>query len=333
MNPRTEFPALIHTFFSDWLGRERDLSPHTIRSYRDTWRLFLRFLEQHRSRSIHRLALSDLSAADVLAFLEHHERTHHITGGTRNCRLAALRALFDFAAQRDPSAIAQAAEIRRIPRRRGVQRPVCYLEQPEVEALLAQPDRSTAEGQRDHTLIAFLYNTGARIQEALDVCPHAVRFDTPSSVKLFGKGRKERICPLWPETSDLLAALLRRQPRASDQPIFVNRYGQRLGASGVRVKLAQYVAAAAKTVPSIARKRISPHTFRHSTAVHLIASGVDITVIRAWLGHADLETTAHYAQANLQTKRDALARLSPPAATRGARWKRDASVLAWLDSL
>jgi len=333
MSTRTGFPTLIHAFFSDWLGRERDLSPHTVRSYRDTWRLFLRFLEQHCSRSIQRLALSDLRAADVLAFLEHQERTHHISSGTRNCRLAAVRALFDFAARRDPAALAQAAEIRRIPLRRGVRRPICYLEQQEVEALLAQPDRSTAEGQRDHTLIAFLFNTGARIQEALDLCPQAIRFETPGSVKLFGKGRKERICPLWPETADLLAALLRRQPRAPDQPIFVNRYGDRLGASGVRGKLAQYVAAAAKTVPTIAHKRISPHTFRHSTAVHLIASGVDITVIRAWLGHAELETTAHYAQANLQTKREALARLSPPVGSGRVRWKRDASVLAWLDSL
>jgi site-specific recombinase XerD len=293
----------------------------------------LRFLEQHRSRSVQRLALSDLSAADVLAFLEHQEREHHISNGTRNCRLAAVRALFDYAARRDPSVIAHAAEIRRIPRKRGVQRPICYLEQSEIDALLVQPDRSTPEGQRDHALIAFLYNTGARIQEALDLCPQAVRFDTPSSVRLLGKGRKERICPLWPETTELLSALLKRQPRAPDQPIFVNRYGASLGASGVRVKLRQYVAGAAKIVPSIADKRISPHTFRHSTAVHLIASGVDITVIRSWLGHVDLETTAHYAQANLETKRKALERVAPPLTNRRARWKRDANVLSWLDSL
>jgi site-specific recombinase XerD len=333
MNRPTEFPAIIHAFFTDWLGRQRELSPHTVRSYRDTWRLFLRFLEQHRSRSLERLTLSDLSVADVLAFLEHHERTHQISSGTRNCRLAGLRALFDFAARRDPAAIAQSAQIRQIPRRRGTQRPICYLEQEEVDAILAQPDRSTPEGQRDHTLLVLLYNTGARIQEALDLCPQAVRFEAPCSARLFGKGRKERICPLWPETAVLLQALLRRRPRALDQPIFVNRYGAPLGASGVRLKLAKYVAAAAKTVPSIARKRISPHTFRHSTAVHLVAEGVDTPVIRALLGHAQLETTAHYAQANLQTKRAALSRLPLPGAVGRSRWKRDASVLAWLDSL
>jgi integrase/recombinase XerC len=333
MKQASDFSMIIHTFFTDWLGRQRELSAHTIRSYRDTWRLFLRFLEEHRSLPIERLTLRDITSAHVLAFLEHHERIHSISTGTRNCRLAGLRALFDFAARRDPTAIAQASQMRQIPRRRGIQRPICYLEQQEVDAILAQPDRSTPEGQRDHTLMVFLYNTGARIQEALDLCPQAVRFESPCSARLFGKGRKERVCPLWPETSALLRALLRRRPRAIDQPIFVNRYGEPLGASGVRLKLVQYVTEAAKTVPSMARKRISPHTFRHSTAVQLVAEGVGTPVIRALLGHAQLETTAHYAQANLQTKRDALSRLPLPGAAGKSRWKRDANVLAWLDSL
>jgi site-specific recombinase XerD len=333
MKQSSEFAVIIHTFFTDWLGRQRELSPHTVRSYRDTWRLFLRFLEEHCSMPIERLVLSDISTEHVLSFLEHHERIHSITTGTRNCRLAGLRALFDFAARRDPVLIAQATQMRQIPRRRGIQRAICYLDQTEVDAILAQPDRSTAEGQRDHTLLVFLYNTGARIQEALDVCPQAVRFETPSSVRLFGKGRKERICPLWPETSALIQSLLRRRPREMDQPIFVNRYGEHLGASGVRLKLAKYVAGAAKTIPSIVRKRISPHTFRHSTAVALVAEGVGTPVIRALLGHAQLETTAHYAQANLQTKRDALARLSSAGTSSRSRWKRDAGVLTWLDSL
>lgn len=333
MKRTSDFGVIIHTFFTDWLGRQRELSTHTVRSYRDTWRLFLRFLEEHHSMPVERLTLSDITDAHVLAFLECRQRIHGISTGTRNCRLAGLRALFDFAARRDPLAISQAALMRQIPRRRSIQRPICYLEQEEVDAILAQPNRSTPEGQRDHTLLVFLYNTGARTQEALDVCPHAVGFESPSSVRLFGKGRKERVCPLWPETSALLQSLLRRRPRAIDQPIFVNRYGENLGASGVRLKLAQYVASAAKFLPSIARKRVSPHTFRHSTAVALVAEGVGTPVIRALLGHAQLETTAHYAQANLQTKRDALARLPSPETTKRSRWKRDASVLVWLDSL
>jgi site-specific recombinase XerD len=179
----------------------------------------------------------------------------------------------------------------------------CYLEPEEVEAILAQPDRSTLEGQRDHALLSFLYNTGARIQESVDVRPQVIRFDSPACVRLNGKGRKERICPLWPETVSLLKALLKRQPRKDDERLFVNRYGAPLGASGVRFKLAQYVAAAAEKVPSLASKKVTPHSFRHATAVDLVAAGVDITVIRSWLGHVSLDTTNHYAQANLETKR------------------------------
>ena len=159
-----------------------------------------------------------------------------------------------------------------------------YLDPEEVKAILAQPDRSTLEGQRDHALLSFLYNTGARIQEALDVCPQAVRFEPPACVRLYGKGRKERLCPLWPETVSLLRALLRQQPRADDERIFVNRYGVPLGASGVRFKLANYVEAAARAVPSLASKHVTPHSFRHATAVHLVAAGVDITVIEVGSG-------------------------------------------------
>ena len=221
-----------------------------------------------------------------------------------------------------------------IPTKKAAKPVSCGLEPSEIEAILNQPDRNCLEGQRDHALLSFLYNSGARIQEALDVCPAAIRFDAPLCVRLFGKGRKERICPLWPETAALLKALLKRHPRADNEPLFVNRYGAPLGASGVRFKLAQYVQAAARTVSTPASKKVTPHRFRHATAVHLVAAGVDVTVIRSWLGHAHLDTTNHYAQANLETKRAALERLDPsPAIKKPPRWRRDASVLAWLDSL
>jgi integrase/recombinase XerC len=181
----------------------------------------------------------------------------------------------------------------------------CYLAPAEVTAILAQPDRSTLEGMRDHALLSFLYNSGARIQEALDLCPEAIRFESPSCVRLTGKGRKERICPLWPETVMLLKKLLERQPRALDQRLFVNRYGEPLSASGIRFKLAAYVKAASETTPTLCAKHVTPHAFRHATAVHLISAGVDVTVIRSWLGHVSLDTTNHYARANLETKRKA----------------------------
>jgi len=177
-------------------------------------------------------------------------------------------------------------------------------------------------------------NSGARIQEALDLCTEAIRFETPCCVRLHGKGRKERICPLWPETVMLLKKLLERQPRAPTERVFINRYREPLGASGVRFKLAAYVEAAAKTVPTLRSKHVTPHSFRHATAVHLVSAGVDITVIRSWLGHVSLDTTNHYAQANLETRRKALERVGAPATgDKPPPWKRDASVLAWLDAL
>lgn len=172
-------------------------------------------------------------------------------------------------ATKDPASIAQCVEILNIPIKRAPVSEPCYLDPPEVAAILAQPDRSTLEGMRDHALLSFLYNSGARIQEALDMCPKAIRFDSPSCVRLTGKGRKERICPLWPETVMLLKKLLERQPRAPDQRLFVNRYGEPLSASGVRFRLIAYVKAAAETMPSLQTKHVTPHSFRHATAVTL----------------------------------------------------------------
>ena len=262
MMPSDPFPRLLHTFFYERMIQQRNASVHTVHSYRDTWRLFLGFVARRRGRQVVQLTLADLSACEVSAFLQYTETERGDTIGTRNCRLSALRAFFGFVAEREPTTIAQCSEILCIPTKRAPTPAPCYLEPEEVKAILAQPDRSTLEGQRDHALLSFLYNTGARIQEALDVCPQAVRFEPPACVRLYGKGRKERLCPLWPETVSLLRALLRRQPRAEDEPIFVNRYGVPLGASGARYKLAQYVEAAARTVPSLASKRVTPHSFR-----------------------------------------------------------------------
>ncbi len=334
MMPADPFPRLLHAFFYEWMVQQRNASVHTVRSYRDTWRLFLRFVAQRRRRAVAQLTLGDLTASEVSAFLQYTERERGDTIGTRNCRLSALRSFFGFVAGREPIAIAQCTEILHVPMKKAPIHAPCYLEPEEVKAILAQPDHSTLEGQRDHALLSFLYNTGARIQEALDVCPRAIRFDSPACVRLYGKGRKERLSPLWPETVSLLRSLLKRQPRPDDEPIFVNRYGVPLGASGVRFKLAEYVEGATRIAPSLASKQVTPHSFRHATAVHLVAAGVDITVIRSWLGHVSLDTTNHYAQANLETKRLALERLEgleQPA--KRPSWKQDKSVLAWLDSL
>ena len=230
-------PQLLHKYFHQWLVEQRNASHHTVVSYRDTWRLFLRHVATGKNKPVARLRLSDLTAPEVLAFLKHCEEQRNVSIGTRNCRLAALHSFYAFLMSQEPLAAGQCAEVLRIPVKRAAKREISYLDPNEVAAILAQPDRTTVEGQRDHTLLALLYNTGARIQEALDLCPQAVRLESPAQVKLMGKGRKERTSPLWPETVDLLKALLKRQPRRGDQPIFVNRYGEPLGAAGVRFKL------------------------------------------------------------------------------------------------
>lgn len=330
----TPFPQLLHAFFHDWLVRQRNVSHHTVLSYRDSWRLFLRFVAGAKKKSVAKLALSDLTAEDVLAFLENIEQVRSASIGTRNCRLSALHSFFSFVADREPLVAAQCAAVLRIPTKQAPKPEICALEEDEITAILAQPDRSKIEGQRDHVLLAFLFNTGARIQEALDLTPRALRLESPFQVRLFGKGRKERICPLWPETVELLKALLKRKPHSDDDRIFVNRYGAPLGASGVRFKLKQYVAAAAKKVPSLAATRVHPHRFRHSTAVSLVAAGVDITVIRSWLGHESLDTTNVYARANLETKRRAMEKVDPSVRPdKPPRWRREVELLEWLDSL
>lgn len=328
----TCLPQLLHGFFHDWLVGQRNISPHTVMSYRDTWRLFLRFVAERRKQSVAKLTTEDLTAAEVLAFLEHCERERKVSTGTRNCRLAALRSFFAFVAAREPLLAAQCAEVLRIPTKRAARRALRSLEPEEVRAILAQPNRKTLEGQRDQALLALLYNTGVRIQEALNLSLKEVRLTSPAQIRVIGKGQKERICPLWPETVAILEAFLKRQPKGDQDRFFVNRYGEPLGASGVRFKLRKYVQAAAKQIPSLAEKRVSPHLFRHSTAVHLVAAGVDITVIRSLLGHANLNTTNHYAQANLETKRRALETVNnrpgkPPL------WRREPELLEWLDSL
>ncbi len=324
----------LHAFFHEWLAQQRNLSHHTVMSYRDTWRLFLGFIAQRRRRSVSDLKIEELTANEVLAFLRHTEEERKVTIGTRNCRLAALRSFFRFVGDREPLVLSQCAEVLRIPTKKAPTSEVHYLDVDEVTAILRQPDRSTLEGQRDHALLALLYNTGARIQETLDLCPRSVRFRSPAQVTLLGKGRKQRICPIWPETAGLLSALLKRQPRLDDEPIFLNRYGQPLGAAGVRFKLKDYVRRAAERVASLRGKRVGPHTFRHSMGVTMVAAGIDVTVIRSLFGHVSLDMTNRYARANLETKRRAIQQVE--ASTRPGkppRWKRDPDLLSWLNSL
>jgi site-specific recombinase XerD len=323
---------LLRRFFCDWLVGQRNASPNTVASYRDTWRLFLRFVSGHLQRSVSSLKTEELTAHEILAFLEDCEVVRKCALGTRNCRLAALHSFFSFVASREPMLAQQCVEVLQIPRKQAPQPGVRSLDREEREAISKQPDQDTLEGQRDYVLLALMYNTGIRIQEALDLVSKDVRLTHPAQIHVVGKGRKERFCPLWPETVNLLKEFLKRQPKSEEDRIFLNRYGKPLTASGVRFKLHRYVTVAAKLTPSLRNKHVSPHLYRHTTAVDLVAANVDIAIISSLLGHADLRTTYRYAQADLETKRRALETVhdrpsAPP------RWNKESELLGWLNSL
>jgi site-specific recombinase XerD len=324
----------LETYFREHLPVRTGASRHTVLAYRDAWKLFLRFAATRTQRSIPELRVTDLDVETVLGFLDSVEHDRHNAIVTRNHRRTALLAFFRFLPSVAPMYVAQSQRVLTIPVKRAPRRTIDYLERAEMETLLAHVDRSTRQGRRDYTLLAFLYNSGARVQEALDLRVAALQLERPYQVRLFGKGRKERICPLWPETAALLRALLgeRGVHDAPNAPVFVNTVGQSLTRYGVRHIVHRWVKTAAKDQPSLTRKRIHPHTFRHSCAVHLLQAGVDLNLIRSWLGHVNLETTQRYAEIDLAQKRRALDAVTPVGKPR-RQSNQSETLLGWLERL
>lgn len=324
----------LRDFFTDHLPRLRGMSPHTVRSYRDTFVLLLRFLAG-RGREVATLDLEDLGVEDVLAFLQHLEDGRQNTPATRNVRLAAVHAFFRYLAGRHPERLEQCQRILGVPCKRTRPRPVEYLEYDELQAVLAAIDRGKADGRRDYALLATMFNTGARVQEVLDLRPCDLQLVKPFQARLLGKGRKERLCPLWPQTADVLRGFLTERGVDARAPLFLNHRGARLSRFGVRYLLLKYWGRAKGIRPTLANKRLHPHRMRHSTAAHLLQAGVDPVTISHWLGHASVNTTNRYATVDLEMKRAAINRAKPiadenPAA---AAWRRDASILEWLEAL
>jgi integrase/recombinase XerD len=274
---------------------------------------------------------------DLLAFLEHLEVDRHNEAATRNARLAAVHAFARHAAARHPEHLELCQQLLAVPFKRARLRVVEYLEAEELHALLEAPDRTSPDGRRDHALLLTLFNTGARVQEILDLRPCDLQLVRPLQVRLRGKGRKERLCPLWPQTAEILRALLSEHGLAPEvvAPLFRNRRGEPLTRFGVRYILRKYARRAQSAAPTLAGKRIHPHTLRHTTAVYLLQAGVDLVTISHWLGHASVETTNRYAAVDLEMKRAALAKARPLAAIDAAlaAWRRDASILEWLEAL
>jgi site-specific recombinase XerD len=328
---------LVHSFFVDHLITVKGLRPASVRSYRDTIRLLLCFVAEQRGTKITKLTVEDLTFERVVAFLRHLEDDRHNHVRTRNQRLAALHTLFDYIATREPDLLGVCQRVAAIPMRRAAPAETHFLERDEVATLLRQLPRTGRLALRDQTLLLFLYNTGARVQEVADLRAGHLQLAQAAVVRLHGKGDKWRTCPLWRQTADLLAQLLAsgtNQAPAAAAAVFCSATGQPLTRFGIYKIVRRH---AGHLDNDRSNRKVSPHIFRHTAAVHLLESGVEVNVIRGWLGHADLTTTNRYAEINTRAKIDALRITEPSSASAGSHtrpiWRTDDSLLNWLSSL
>jgi integrase/recombinase XerD len=326
--------TLVQDFFLRRLVQQRGASSRTVESYRDTFRLLFAFVEQRTGTSPAGLALEDLDAPLVLDFLDHLQTGRGNSVRTRNARLAAIHSFMHYASLRDPTTVAIAQRVLAIPAKR-LNKPVLgYLTREQVAAILAAPDRGTWSGHRDAIMLATAYNTGARVSEIIGLRRRDVLLDRHTAVHLHGKGRKERVLPLWKSTATQLRGWLDQIGPSPEAAVFPNRAGQPMTRGGVRDRLTLAVTAAEAHCPSLKGQHVTPHTLRHSCAMHLLQSGTDLAVIALWLGHASPATTHHYLEADLDTKQAVLQKLQDPSTTTVSdRYRPTDRLLAFLDSL
>ncbi|MCA1679689.1 MAG: site-specific integrase [Actinobacteria bacterium] len=335
MSPSAPIGPLLHSFFADHLITVKGLRPASVRSYRDTIRLLILYLAADKRCKITRLRLDDLTFDRVVGFLRHLEqdRGNHIR--TRNQRLAAIHTLFEYIATREPQLLMVCQQVAAIPMKRVAPPETRFLERDEVQQLLRDLPSQGRLALRDSALILFLYNTGARVQEAADLRVEHLDLSEHPTVRLHGKGDKWRTCPLWQQTARTIDQLLRSQhPPATPKTAVFSARGQPLTRYGIYKIVRRH--AAGLDDPRTGRT-VSPHTFRHTAAVHLLEAGVEVNVIRGWLGHADLTTTNRYAEINTKAKQQALLATEPPDTSAGSRtnpiWRSDETLLNWLASL
>ena len=311
----------LRSFFDDYVRHLRGMSGHTLLSYRDSLKLLLRFVAQEKHTAVADLRTETLGVAEIIAFLDHLETTRKNGVGTRNIRLSAIHSFFRYVATLYPEHLEQSQRILSIPFKRAATRTIEYLEFEEIRAVLDAVDRSTIDGRRDYALLALMFNTGGRVQEIVDLKATDLELSKPASVRLYGKGRKERICPIWVETGQVVRQYLEERAVNMREPItiFTNHLGGALTRFGVRYILAKHLRKAAEVQAALGKKRLHPHSMRHSTAVYLLKSGVDPSGIAHWLGHASVNTTNKYATMDLEMKRNALAKAKPLWVTRPTR--------------
>lgn len=333
MTTEAPLPALIERFFTQRLIRQRSASPHTVASYRDTFRLLFRFAHGALRKPPSKLDLKDLDAPFIIAFLDDLEAKHKAGTRTRNLRLTAIRAFFRFVAFEEPAYSAQVQRILAIPGKLHEKREVHFLSRVEIEAILAVPDRATWLGRRDHALLLLAVQTGLRLSELTSLDRDAVSFGADAYVMCLGKGRKERRTPLTRQARATLRAWLREPARRTTKALFPTVRGERLSPDSVQFLLAKYVKSACARCPSLRHKRISPHVLRHTAAMELLQAGVDISVIALWLGHESIQTTQVYLHAHIALKVEAHAKLAPLSTQKAIRFEPKDQLLAFLDAL
>jgi site-specific recombinase XerD len=332
MTPSVPLAGLLERFFTQRLLQQRQASPHTVRSYRDTFRLLLRFAHRHLHTPPARLAFTAIDAPLIAAFLDDLEQQRQITARSRNLRLTAIRSFFHYAAYEEPAHAAQIARVLAIPEKRFTRRLVTFLTRPEIAALLRAPDPRTWFGRRDHALLLLAVQTGLRVSEVTGLQRAEVTLGVGAHVRCVGKGRKERCTPLTKPTAAVLTAWLREPARRGTPTVFPTAQGGRLSRDSVADLLAKHVARAAQECPSLRSKRVTPHSLRHTMAMGLLQAGVDRAVIALWLGHESVETTQIYLEANLAVKEAILAKTTPIDAKPG-RYHADDALLAFLNQL
>jgi len=336
MKQATVLAAALHSFFADYLPQQRALSPHTVHSYRDSLKLLLQFTAGKKSDPS-QLSVERLTAETVTAFLQHLENVRKNSVTTRNVRLSAIHSFMRYLGAHHPEHLAQAQRLLGVPFKRTTTRPVSHLEFAEIQAVLKNIDVASKNGRRDFVLLYFLFNTGARVSEVVGLQACDLQLTPPACVSLRGKGRKERVCPLWAETARALRSLLETQGTGLHEPrsIFLNHRGQPLTRFGIGIILHKHLRRAAQKLPALKNKRIHPHSLRHSTAIHLLRSGVDLSTIANWLGHGSINTTNKYLTLDLNAKRAALSKAKPILIRNhgSSGWQTDGNLIKWLESL
>lgn len=322
----------LQLFFRERLLNQRQASPATIMSYRNTFQLLLRFVQDRTGKAPAALDWADLDVEVISAFLDHLETARHNSARSRNTRLAALRSLFRFAALRHPGHAELIQQVLAIPQKRFDKKIVSFLEPAEVDALLAAPDLGRWEGRRDRALLVLAVQTGLRLSELTALNCGDIMLGPGAYVRCQGKGRKQRCVPLTPATAAIMRVWLKERSGLRDEPAFPTRTGRRLSDDAVEARLAIHKSVARRRCSSLAAKKLTPHILRHTCAMTLLRSGVDVAVIALWLGHADSRSTAAYLHADMTIKERALARTSPHTGKPG-RYQPPDSLLAFLESL